>query len=51
MISTSILREMLKLQRTTLDKFCLASGARINWHKSYGLLVGMIALVMFNNND
>ena len=25
--------------RRTLSTFCTASGARINWHKSYGILV------------
>ena len=27
--------------RQALDRFCLASGASLNWHKSYGLLVGV----------
>ena len=31
---------MLDATRSVLDVYCLASGARINWHKSYGMLVG-----------
>ena len=26
---------------SVLDVYCLASGACINWHKSYGMLVGL----------
>ena len=32
---------ILDATRTILDGYCLASGARINWHKSYGMLVGL----------
>ena len=31
---------ILDATRVTLDVYCVASGARINWHKSYGMLVG-----------
>ena len=31
---------VLDATRATLDLYCLASGAQINWHKSYGMLVG-----------
>ena len=31
---------ILDATRSVLDVYCLASGARINWHKSYGMLVG-----------
>ncbi len=34
------LAEVLQAMRRALDMYCLASGARINWHKSYGILVG-----------
>ena len=30
---------ILNATRSILDVYCLASGARINWHKSYGMLV------------
>ena len=32
---------ILDATRSVLDVYCLASGARINWHKSYGMLVGL----------
>ena len=35
---------VLDATRATLDLYCLASGARINWHKSYGMLVGSQAI-------
>ena len=31
---------VLDATRATLDLYCLASGAHINWHKSYGMLIG-----------
>ena len=31
----------LDFVRQTLDRFCRANGASLNWHKSYGLLVGV----------
>ncbi|MCO5579950.1 hypothetical protein L7F22_033817 [Adiantum nelumboides] len=32
--------DVLDTIRHVLDVYCVASGARINWHKSYGILVG-----------
>ena len=37
---TSFSIDMMDLQRSALRTFCLASGARINQNKSYGILVG-----------
>ena len=30
--------------RGLIDRFCFASGARVNWHKSLGILFGTDAL-------
>ncbi|MCO5587760.1 hypothetical protein L7F22_041712 [Adiantum nelumboides] len=32
--------DVLHMIRYTLEMFCVASGARINWNKSYGILAG-----------
>ena len=40
LLITEFSEENLERGRCLIDRFCLASGARVNWNKSSGIILG-----------